>query len=110
MYHRANIKAIKIIVSIVIATTRKIFVVINQMTITIINGKLKNMMKLNITRRFSINIRKYNLIVLHKFSIVILLDIHTDLNTFLLSNTIIYLEYVNNIFKIIHRKSIMRNM
>ena len=96
--------------SIVIVNTKKIFVLINKIAITIIIGKVKNIMKLNITLRFNMNIRKYNRIVLPRFRIVILLDNHTDLKTFLLSMTIKNLEYENRMFIIIHKKSIIKNI
>jgi hypothetical protein len=84
---------------IVNVTIKNIFDVINHRVITIIIGKLKNIMKLNITLKFRNNIKKYNLTVLFKFSIVILDETHIDSNTFLFSNIIAYFEYENSIFR-----------
>ena len=100
-----NINDINSSHKILIATTKNIFVVINHNAMTIITGKLRNIIKLNITLMFRNNIRKYNLKVLFKFNIVILVDIQIASNTFLFSMIIIYLEYASIILTIIHKKS-----
>jgi len=73
-------------------------------------GKLKNIIKLNITLRFNINIKIYNLVVLFKFKIAIFHEIQIDLNTPKFSSTITYFEYESNILKIVHRKNKIKNI
>ena len=55
-------------------------------------GKLRNIKKLNITLRLSINIKKYNLLVVTRLRIASFDDAATEGNTFLFSTTIKYLE------------------
>jgi hypothetical protein len=74
------------------AMVKYIFDVINQIDTAMIIGKLKNIIKLNITLIFKKNIRKYNFIVCLRFSIVTFDDNHIDSKTFLFSITMKYLE------------------
>ncbi len=90
-----------IIHNIVIAIINRKLVVINHITTNIIIGKNRKIIKFTITLKFKKKIKKYNLVVFFKFNILILDDSQIAWNTFLLFNTIAYLEYANNIFKII---------
>jgi hypothetical protein len=91
--------------NIEIATTKKIFEVINHIAKTIIIGKLKKITKLKITLKFNKNIKKYNFIVLFGFKIVIFAEVHIDLKTFLLSMIITYFAYDSKILNNIQRKN-----
>ena len=94
----------------VIATTRNILEVINHIAITIIIGKNKKIIKLKITLKFRNNIKKYNLIVLFRFKIVILEDSQIASKTHLLSSIIEYFEYEKNIFNNIHKNNNTMNI
>lgn len=97
-YQRINISAINNNDRSVIVIARNIFDVISPIAITIIIGKLRNMIKLSITLIFKKNIRKYNFIVVFKFNIAKRDDFQTASNTHISSSIIKYLEYENRIF------------
>ncbi len=87
-----TIKRININDKRLIAIARYTFDVINQIATAIMIGKLRNIIKLNITLIFKKNIRKYSFIVFLRFNIVTFDDNQIDSNTFLFSITMKYLE------------------
>ena len=56
------------------------------------SGKIKSIIKLNITLKFNKNIKKYNLAVVFKFRIAIFDEVQIASKTFLFHKTISYFE------------------
>jgi hypothetical protein len=78
-------------VSIVNVTIKNILEDIYIIVAEMIIGKLRKIIKFNITLTFRININKYNFDVFFKFNIATFIDFQTAGNTFSLSKIIKYL-------------------